>query len=81
MDLDSLSAVEIAFCFVVLLLAYGLRGSAGFGGAVGMPLLALVIPIKVLVPAWTLLGIASSIAILGRDRRLVASAGATSTAG
>lgn len=68
----TLSAFEIAYCIAVMLLAYGLRGSAGFSGAVGMPLLALVIPIKVLVPVWTLLGFASSVAILGRDRRHVA---------
>jgi uncharacterized protein len=71
-SLQALSGFEIAYCVVVVLLAYGLRGSAGFGGAVGMPLLALVIPIKVLVPVWTLLGIASSVAILGRDRKCVA---------
>jgi uncharacterized membrane protein YfcA len=68
----SLSAYEIAYCGLVLLLAYGLRGSTGFGGALGMPFLALVVPLKVLVPVWTLLGVASSITILGRDRRLVA---------
>jgi len=68
----TLSAFELAYCVVVMLLAYGLRGSTGFGGAVGMPLLALVIPIKILVPVWTLLGFASSVAILGRDRRHVA---------
>ena len=36
-----------------------------------MPLLALVIPIKMLVPVWTLLGVISSIAILGHDRKHV----------
>jgi uncharacterized protein len=70
--LISLSPFELAYCTAVMLLAYGLRGSTGFGGAVGMPLLALVIPIKILVPVWTLLGFASSVAILGRDRRHVA---------
>ncbi len=68
----TLSAFELAYCGVVILLAYGLRGSTGFGGAVGMPLLALVVPIKILVPVWTLLGFTSSVAILGRDRRHVA---------
>ncbi|MEK6593147.1 MAG: sulfite exporter TauE/SafE family protein [Pseudomonadota bacterium] len=68
----SLSAYEFFYCGLVLLLAYGLRGSTGFGGALGMPFLALVIPLKVLVPVWTLLGAASSITILGRDRRQVA---------
>jgi len=67
-----LSAAEIAYCGVVLLLAYSLRGSSGFGAVIGMPLLALVIPVKVLAPAWTLLGIASSLAILGKDRAHVA---------
>jgi uncharacterized protein len=66
-----LSPLAIAYCVFVMLLAYGLRGSTGFGGALGMPLLALVLPIKVLVPVWTLLGFASSVAILGRDRRHV----------
>jgi uncharacterized membrane protein YfcA len=68
----SLSAYELAYCALVLLLAYGLRGSTGFGGALGMPFLALVVPLKVLVPVWTLLGAASSITILGRDRKKVA---------
>ena len=67
----SLSALELAYCAMVLLLAYGLRGSTGFGGSVGMPLLALVVPIKILVPVWTLLGLVSSLAILGKDRRHV----------
>jgi uncharacterized protein len=39
---------------------------------IGLPLLALVIPVKVLAPAWSLLGIASSLAILGRDRAHIA---------
>jgi uncharacterized protein len=68
MFFGSLTAGEIVYCCAVLLLAYSLRGSSGFGGVIGMPLLALVIPVKILAPAWTLLGIASSAAILGRDR-------------
>jgi uncharacterized membrane protein YfcA len=68
----ALSAAELVYCAIVLLLAYGLRGSTGFGGAAGMPLLALVVPIKVLVPVWTLLGLASSLAILGKDRKQIA---------
>lgn len=70
--MDVLSGWEFAYCGVILLLAYGLRGSTGFGGAAGMPLLALVVPIKILVPLWTLLGLASSLAILGKDRRHIA---------
>jgi hypothetical protein len=37
-----------------------LRGGLGFGGAVGLPLLALVIPVKILAPAWRLVGIVSA---------------------
>ena len=70
--LSSLTPGEIAYCCAVLLLAYGLRGSSGFGGVVGLPLIALVIPVKVLAPAWSLLGIASSLTILGRDRAHIA---------
>jgi uncharacterized membrane protein YfcA len=66
-----LSPLELTYCALVLLLAYGLRGSTGFGGSAGMPLLALVVPIKILVPAWTLLGLVSSLAILGKDRKHV----------
>jgi uncharacterized protein len=72
MDTLSLSAPELGYCALVLVLAYGLRGSTGFGGVVGMPLLALVVPMKVLVPVWTLLGIASSATIVGQGRRHVA---------
>ncbi len=70
--LSALSAAELVYCACVLLFAYGLRGSTGFGGAAGMPLLALVVPIKILVPLWTLLGLASSLAIIGKDRKHVA---------
>jgi uncharacterized membrane protein YfcA len=66
--IQDLSAWELAYCVVVLLFTFALRGSLGFGGAVGLPLLALVIPVKILAPAWSLVGIASSLAIVGKDR-------------
>ena len=56
----------------MLLFTFALRGSVGFGGAVGLPLLALAIPVKVLAPAWSLIGIVSSLAIVGHDRKYVA---------
>lgn len=56
----------------MLVLSYGVRGTAGFGSVVAMPLLALVVPMKLLVPAWTLMGIASSLTVLGRDRHAIA---------
>ena len=46
----SLSWLELAYCGVVIVACYALRGSTGFGGAVAMPLLALVVPLKILVP-------------------------------
>jgi uncharacterized membrane protein YfcA len=69
--MTALSPWELAYCAAVIFIAYGLRGSTGFGAVIGMPLLALVLPLKVLVPVWTLLGFASSAAILGRERRHV----------
>jgi uncharacterized protein len=72
MPMLSLSYLAIAYCGVVIVLAYGVRGSIGFGSAAAMPLLALVIPLKILVPVWTLLGIASSVTIVARDYRQIA---------
>jgi uncharacterized membrane protein YfcA len=52
--------------------SYALRGSTGFGAAAAMPLLALVIPLKVLIPAWTLIGLSAGLTLLGRDRAYIA---------
>jgi uncharacterized membrane protein YfcA len=70
--MSALSPYELAYCAGVIFSAYALRGSTGFGTVIGMPLLALVLPMKDLVPVWTLLGFASSAAILLRDRAHVA---------
>jgi uncharacterized protein len=66
-----LSPLALAYCVFVLLLNFVLRGSLGFGGALGLPLLALALPVKVLAPAWSLVGIVSSAAIVGNARRHV----------
>jgi uncharacterized membrane protein YfcA len=66
-----LSPPELAYCVAVLLFTFTLRGSVGFGGSVGMPLLALVLPVKTIAPAWSLIGILSSAAIIGKDRKHV----------
>jgi uncharacterized membrane protein YfcA len=55
-----------------MVLAYSARGASGFGAAAAMPLLGLVIPLKILVPAWTLIGIAAGTALMGSDRKKVA---------
>ncbi len=67
-----LSPLEIAYCCIVMVVSYALRGSTGFGAAAAMPLLGLVIPLKVLIPAWTLVGLVASITLFGRDRHHVA---------
>ncbi len=54
-----------------MVIAYAARGASGFGAAAAMPLLGLVLPLKVLVPAWTLIGIAAGTALLGSDRNKV----------
>jgi uncharacterized protein len=68
----SLPPIWIAYCCVVMVIAYAARGSTGFGAAAAMPLLGLVIPLKVLIPAWTLLGLAAGVTLLGRDRAYIA---------
>jgi uncharacterized protein len=55
-----------------MVVAYAARGASGFGAAAAMPLLGLVVPLKILVPAWTLIGIAAGVALLGEDRKRVA---------
>jgi len=47
--------------------SYALRGSTGFGAAAAMPLMAVVIPLKVLIPAWTLIGLTAGVTLIGRD--------------
>ncbi|TMK18394.1 MAG: sulfite exporter TauE/SafE family protein [Alphaproteobacteria bacterium] len=57
---------------MVMVASYALRGSTGFGAAAAMPLLGLVIPLKVLIPAWTLIGLTAGVTLLGRDRPYIA---------
>ena len=52
--------------------AYAARGSTGFGAAAAMPLLGLVLPLKLLIPAWTIVGALAGLALFGSDRKNVA---------
>jgi uncharacterized membrane protein YfcA len=61
----------IAYACVVMVLAYAARGASGFGAAAALPLLALVLPLKLLVPAWTLVAAVAGTALLGSDRKKV----------
>jgi uncharacterized protein len=67
--IESLSTFALIYCAVVMVLAYAARGASGFGAAAAMPLLGLVIPLKILIPAWTLIGLGAGIALFGSDRR------------
>src|ERR1044072_3966013 len=68
----SLSVPQAAYCVIVIVAAYAVRGGTGFGSAAPTAPLALVVPLKVLVPVWTLLGVASSVTIVAHDYRQIA---------
>jgi hypothetical protein len=55
-----------------MVVAYSARGASGFGAAAALPLLALAFPLKVLVPAWTLIAGAAGGALIGSDRKKIA---------
>lgn len=68
--MDTLSLPQLLFFAFVIVVSYSIRGSSGFGG-VTVPLLALVMSLKIVVPVVTVLGLFSSWSILSRDRRYV----------
>lgn len=60
--MEQLSVLQLLFCAVVVMLAFAVRGGAGFGGgAIAVPLLALVFPLPVTVPVVTVLNMLSSV--------------------
>jgi uncharacterized protein len=66
-------ALEFAFAAVVLVVAYAVRGTTGFGGqAIAVPLMALILPLQVVVPAITVLTALSSFTYWRRDRGKIA---------
>ncbi len=69
--IEFFTPLVIAYSCVVMVAAYAARGASGFGAAAAMPLLGLVLPLKILVPAWTLIGIVASVALLGPDRKRI----------
>lgn len=66
-----LTLLQLFFFCCIVVLSYSIRGSAGFGGAT-VPLLALVLSLKIVVPVVTVLGLISSWSILARDSRHIA---------
>jgi uncharacterized protein len=62
LPVDELSLWQMLFCVVVVTVAFAVRGGTGFGGgAVAVPLLALVFPVQVTVPVVTVLNMLSSV--------------------
>ncbi len=60
--MDELSVWQLVFCAAVVTVAFAVRGGTGFGGgAIAVPLLALVFPVPVTVPVVTVLNMLSSI--------------------
>ena len=55
-----------------MIVAYSVRGASGFGAAAALPLLGLALPLKLLVPAWTLIAIVAGSALMGSDRNKIA---------
>ncbi len=68
--MSSLTAPEVAYCFLVLVISFAIRGGIGFGAA-ALPLIALVLPMKLVVPVFTVLGIFSSLSIVFNESRHV----------
>jgi uncharacterized membrane protein YfcA len=65
---ESLSVIHLAFAAVVLIVAYAVRGGAGFGGqAIAVPLLALILPFRIVLSAIVVLTVLSAIGHLRRD--------------
>jgi uncharacterized membrane protein YfcA len=68
--MDALTGFDLAYFVAVMVASFAVRGSAGFGG-LNAPLLMIVMPAKIIVPALVLLGILSSAAIVVRDYRYI----------
>lgn len=67
--MESLNGIEIVFAAFVVVLAYAVRGTAGFGGqAIAVPLLALILPLQMVLSAVVVLTVISAAGHLLRDR-------------
>ena len=63
---------QLAWCALVVVAAYTLRGATGFGaGVVAIPLLVLVLPLRAVIPVITTLGIVASFGQTVREFRHV----------
>jgi uncharacterized protein len=70
--MDALTPWQLAFCAMVVTVAFAVRGGAGFGGgAVATPLLALVLPVRVVLPVVAAMLVIASFQHVHRERRNV----------
>jgi uncharacterized protein len=59
---EALATWQLAFCAAVIVLAFAVRGTAGFGGgAIAVPLLALALPVQLVIAVVTVLNLLASI--------------------
>ena len=68
--MGDLTTLDLVYFVAIMVLSFSVRGSAGFGG-LNAPLLMIVMPAKVIVPALVMLGVLSSAAIVARDHRFI----------
>jgi len=67
-----LTPLVLGYCGVVVLAAYTVRSAVGFGGGlIAIPLLALVLPVPLVVPLVTLLGLTQSVRYVSFERRSI----------
>lgn len=60
--MEALDPAQLVFCALVVMTAFAVRGTAGFGGnAIAVPLLTLMLPIQNVVAVMTVLTIVSSL--------------------
>ncbi|MBI3041865.1 MAG: sulfite exporter TauE/SafE family protein [Betaproteobacteria bacterium] len=70
--MESLGTLELIFAALVVVAAYAVRGTAGFGGqAVAVPLLALILPLTVVIAAVAMLTALASLGQVRRDWRRI----------
>lgn len=70
--MGDIGPAALAFCALVIVAAFAVRGTAGFGGgAVAVPLMALVVPVQVVVPVVAVLNLIASLGHAIGHRRTV----------
>lgn len=70
---NSIPPADFAYAVGILFLAYFVRGISGFGsGLIAVPLLALLFPLQFVVPLVLLTDFTASVALGGRNRKLIA---------